>query len=452
MALCDDIIDYNKKMESYIEKYGNENHVEVKITSYGSGSQLLLNYQKRKFDVIFLDVSMPEMDGFETAEEIRKSDTDVSIVFCTSYYTITNAGKGFEVAAEDFLSKPLLYRKVENILNKIYKKKLLNAEEKLFLKCHDGLITLQLSDIIYIQTEIIERIPPHLSSINVMTIFIPLLLNIIVMAVCTDNLYNDKKVIIGNIWSVITISIVPIVMFLGTVCNIVILENYLNVKKIENEKKLQISEMSLQYDYYMKQSKDMENIRRLSHDIKNHLEALKENIEPEQKIEYINGIERKLNKYQSYYKSGNTFIDNLLHTKRLEAIEKGIEFKVFADFTEFRQIRNEDLCVIISNTIDNALRECRLMKEENPMVECLVQLKAKKVKGFLSILCENSLRDSQVRYLRENATLETSKEDKKNHGFGVKNIKSVVKDYGGEVSFSVLDDMFSVSVIIPIEI
>lgn len=53
VALCDDIIDYNKKMESYIEKYGNENHVEVKITSYGSGSQLLLNYQKRKFDVIF---------------------------------------------------------------------------------------------------------------------------------------------------------------------------------------------------------------------------------------------------------------------------------------------------------------------------------------------------------------------------------------------------------------
>lgn len=44
---------------------------------------------------------MPEMDGFETAEEIRKSDTDVSIVFVL-YYTITNAGKGFEVAAEDF--------------------------------------------------------------------------------------------------------------------------------------------------------------------------------------------------------------------------------------------------------------------------------------------------------------------------------------------------------------
>ncbi len=95
---------------------------------------------------------MPELDGLKQQNEIRKSDNDVSIVFCTSFYTITNAGKGFEVAAEDFLSKPLLYKKVEHLLNKVYKKKLLCAEEKLFLKCQDGLITLQLSDIIYIHT------------------------------------------------------------------------------------------------------------------------------------------------------------------------------------------------------------------------------------------------------------------------------------------------------------
>lgn len=48
--------------------------------------------------------------------------------------------------------------------------------------------------------------------------------------------------------------------------------------------------------------------------------------------------------------------------------------------------------------------------------------------------------------------METSKEDKKNHGFGVKNIKRVVREYGGEVSFNVVDDMFSVSILIPIEV
>lgn len=78
--------------------------------------------------------------------------------------------------------------------------------------------------------------------------------------------------------------------------------------------------------------------------------------------------------------------------------------------------------------------------------------KSKKVKGFLSILCENSLREDQANLLMKNVELETSKDDKKNHGFGIKNIKSVVQNYGGEVTFNVIDDMFSVSVLIPIEL
>lgn len=153
IGLCDDIREYNKKIENQIERYGRENRIEVKISSYCSGMQLILNFQEKKFDIIFLDISMPDLDGFETAERIRQMDSQVEIVFCTSYYTVPNASRGFEVAARDFLSKPLLYKKVENILNRVYRKKLINAEEKLFLKCHDGLITLQLSDIIYLQTQ-----------------------------------------------------------------------------------------------------------------------------------------------------------------------------------------------------------------------------------------------------------------------------------------------------------
>lgn len=152
IALCDDITEYNKKMESYIKRYSNENHIDVKISSYLSGAQLLLNYQKRKFDIIFLDISIPEMDGFEIAKKIREKDHDIIIIFCTSYYTITNASKGFEVEAEDFLAKPMLYKKIEKILNKAYGKKLINAEEKLILKCQNGIYTLQLSDIIYLET------------------------------------------------------------------------------------------------------------------------------------------------------------------------------------------------------------------------------------------------------------------------------------------------------------
>lgn len=296
----------------------------------------------------------------------------------------------------------------------------------------------------------IGRIPAYLERISVSIIVMPLSLNIVMMAICADQLYYEKKMIINNIYSYITILVACIIMFIGTICNIIILENYLKVKKIENETNLQISEISLQYDYYMKQAKDMENIRRISHDIKNHLEALKGDIDNGRKLEYINGIERKLSKYQSYYKTGNAFIDSLLHVKRLEAIEEEIEFKVLADFTPFKKIKDEDLCVIISNIIDNALYECHLIKEESPDSGCLIQMRAKKVKNFLSILCENSIRKNQEELLKKQVVWETTKEDKRNHGIGIKNIKRVVQEYGGDVSFHVEDGMFSVSIIIPI--
>ena len=159
--------------------------------------------------------------------------------------------------------------------------------------------------------KVIRQIPAFLEGVNMIVIIIPLFINIVVMAICADQLYYDKGIIIGNIWSVMTVMAVCVVMFIGTFCNIIILGNYLNVKKIENEKKLQISEISMQYDYYVKQSNDMENIRRLSHDIKNHLEALRGDVDYHQKMDYIDGIERKLSIYQSYYKTGNTFIDNV---------------------------------------------------------------------------------------------------------------------------------------------
>lgn len=47
---------------------------------------------------------------------------------------------------------------------------------------------------------------------------------------------------------------------------------------------------------------------------------------------------------------------------------------------------------------------------------------------------------------------ETTKEDKRNHGIGIKNIKRVVQEYGGEVSFHVEEGMFAVSIIIPINL
>lgn len=151
VAICDDIKEYIKKMELYIERYGRENSIEIKMNSYVSGKNLMLSYVEKKYDVIFLDISMPQMDGFETAKRIRKIDKHVTIIFCTSYYTITNAQQGYEVEVNDFLKKPVMYKKIESILNKVYNKKLINAEEKFILKNREGIFFIQISDIIYLE-------------------------------------------------------------------------------------------------------------------------------------------------------------------------------------------------------------------------------------------------------------------------------------------------------------
>lgn len=175
--------------------------------------------------------------------------------------------------------------------------------------------------------KIVNKIPLLLSGLNVVTIIIPLFINIVVMAICADQLYNDKRMIVDNVWSIITIIVVCIVVFMGTVCNIVVLENYLNVKKIENEKNLQISEMSLQYDYYMKQSNDMENIRKISHDIKNHLEALRGNVDYQQKQEYIDELKVSWTFIKAIIKQAMHFLITYYMQKDWKLLKKRLSLK-----------------------------------------------------------------------------------------------------------------------------
>mgnify|MGYP005751168381 FL=1 len=300
-----------------------------------------------------------------------------------------------------------------------------------------------------ILAKFVSTIPTEISLSNFVTILIPNIINLIVIVLLGDKLYNSTYIFI-NIESVITIMMLGIILVIGSMCNIVLFEYFLNAKQIEAEKKLQLKEMSLQYDYYVKLERDMDGIRRISHDIRNHLEALRGNSDEDQKNEYIDNIEDELNRYESYYDTGNTFIDNILHRKKLDAIEEKIELRILADLKPFRYIKNADLCVIISNLLDNALRECKLRKLEEPQKENLIQLRIGKYKGFLSITCENCIRKNQVQYVTDNQDIKTTKSNKNQHGYGIKNISSVVQKYGGVYSIHVRDEMFCFSIIIPI--
>ncbi len=68
-----------------------------------------LGYQsfvKNQFDIIILDVMMPVKDGFSTAKDIRGIDKNIPIIFLTAKSMKEDTLKGFEIGADDYITKP----------------------------------------------------------------------------------------------------------------------------------------------------------------------------------------------------------------------------------------------------------------------------------------------------------------------------------------------------------
>lgn len=104
VAICDDEEYFRLREKKLIEQYMEHCGYVCQIDLYASGKELLRKVDTDLwYDVIFLDISMEEMDGLETAKRIRKLSETVCIVFVTAY--ITYALEGYKVDAVRYLLK-----------------------------------------------------------------------------------------------------------------------------------------------------------------------------------------------------------------------------------------------------------------------------------------------------------------------------------------------------------
>lgn len=91
------------------------------VVEAGSGQQALEQMEQSTFDVIFLDVMMPGMDGMETCQKIREK-TDVPIIFLTAVFDEESKLKGYGCGADDYVTKPfsleILFAKTEALVNR----------------------------------------------------------------------------------------------------------------------------------------------------------------------------------------------------------------------------------------------------------------------------------------------------------------------------------------------
>lgn len=104
IAVCDDEAYFRGQEKKLIGQYMGKRGYDCQIDLYASGKDLLDKADREfLYDILFLDISMEELDGLQTAERIRKLSETVCIVFVTAY--ITYALEGYKVGAVRYLLK-----------------------------------------------------------------------------------------------------------------------------------------------------------------------------------------------------------------------------------------------------------------------------------------------------------------------------------------------------------
>ena len=75
-----------------------------------TGEEALVLVEKQAYDIIFLDVEMPGMNGFEVCAEIRRTklNADTPVVFVTVHSDFETRAKAVESSGQDFIAKPFL--------------------------------------------------------------------------------------------------------------------------------------------------------------------------------------------------------------------------------------------------------------------------------------------------------------------------------------------------------
>lgn len=121
------IVEDNRLMFKVIEAYLAQYEITC-IPAY-SGEEALIKFKNEEFDIVFMDIYMPEMDGYETTELMRAMERTENkvytpIVALTAEAMGTSKQKAFEVGMDDYLSKPLQRHIVELVLNKYVFKKI----------------------------------------------------------------------------------------------------------------------------------------------------------------------------------------------------------------------------------------------------------------------------------------------------------------------------------------
>ncbi len=152
VAIVEDNIESFNNLSSFLKKYSKEKEILFDIHYYDDGKKFVnsLEFNDERFDIIFLDIEMPNLNGLEAAKILRQYDETAILIFTTIMRQY--AVNGYSVDAMDYMVKPIEYTNLSLKLDKALK--LINNQSSIITLVIAGgdVIRLKSSDVYCIET------------------------------------------------------------------------------------------------------------------------------------------------------------------------------------------------------------------------------------------------------------------------------------------------------------
>lgn len=115
---------------------------------FSNGLDFVTQYRPQ-YDIVFMDILLPRLNGMDAARRLRKLDPHVCLVFTTNMARF--AINGYEVDAVDFILKPVTYSRLVSLFQKILQRLRIQKGIELTLQTTGGLSRILTSDIVYVE-------------------------------------------------------------------------------------------------------------------------------------------------------------------------------------------------------------------------------------------------------------------------------------------------------------
>ncbi|WP_337576434.1 response regulator [Fournierella sp.] len=154
IAIVDDEQKQRDLLCGYLERYRQKSGRQLRVTAFADAETFLQGYQP-DFDIIFMDIQLPDRDGMTLSKKLRETNRTVILIFVTNM--VQMAVEGYSVDAMDFIVKPVNYYRMAAALDKAC----LQLEQKqgvtLTIRTKNGLYCIDSSQLCYVEMQAHHR-------------------------------------------------------------------------------------------------------------------------------------------------------------------------------------------------------------------------------------------------------------------------------------------------------